>query len=110
MDMITGKWPFDSKNYPALGKLDGGFDPDEQVARFAINHIVKHQLKAMGKLAEVMEPFDHGHRQNFVVRDRLDEAVVKSFINAVRLASMTGFSAQKLMEACAEILRHGESA
>lgn len=90
-DIIVKDWPFDVTNYPRLARI-----PTEQHREFAIRHILMHQQKACGKLAEVSEPMEHG------VVALLDETKLRLatrnfLINTLRLAVVVGITPDQLV-------------
>jgi protein-disulfide isomerase len=88
MDVVTRHWSFDDHSYPGLAQLS-----DAQRRAFALRHILMHQQKAAGRLAEVCEPVDHGAPLD---EGKLRLATRNFFINTLRLAAAAGMTAEDL--------------
>lgn len=90
IDDIASRFVFDETNYPLLQKLT----PEERL-QFSINHCLQHMMKQVGKIAAHLEDRDHGGAGNPEV---LKEALVKEFINVLRLAELLQVSAEELLK------------
>lgn len=89
IDYIASHFVFDETHYPILKKLS----PEEQF-QFSVNHNLQHMVKQLGKIALHLEDKDHGGAGN---ADVLKEAVVKEFINVLRISELLGISAEELL-------------
>lgn len=92
MDLVAQHWPFDEQSYPGLVQLAG----NTEWRMFALRHILMHQQKAAGRLAEVCEPVDHGAPLD---EEKLRLVTRNFLINTLRLASAAGMTAEGLTTA-----------
>ena len=88
MAVVFEHWPFDYDNYPRMQKLS-----EEEKRAFIIRHILMHQAKAVAKVTEAVEPFDHGAPLD---HNKLQLSTRNFFINTLRLASAIGISSEEL--------------
>jgi len=89
MELVKQNWQFDEEHYP-------GLPSDSDVKKlFSLKHVLYHQQKAVGKMAEAIEPYDHGKELNVSL---LKLAVRNSFINTVRMACVLGITPHGLAE------------
>ena len=93
MDLIGSKYVFNKENYP---KMDDSSTETKQM--FAIVHSNFHMQKSLGKIAEVCEEYDHKGNRTHQGITKVEEAIVKMFINTLKLAEELGFSAEELFE------------
>ena len=89
IDYITSRFVFDEASYPLLQKLSV-----EERLQFSINHSLLHMTKQLGKIATHLEDSDHGGQGN---PELLKEALIKQFINVLRLSELIGVSAEELL-------------
>lgn len=89
--LIEERWPFDSATYP---ELDG--KPAAERWVFAVRHVLEHQAKSLGKLAELCEPKEHVSNPEFSASEMgsLQGLSVKFLMNALRLARTSGMDAE----------------
>jgi len=87
-DTVVRHWPFNAEHYPILRHL-----PAEEHAHFSLGHILDHQIKACGKLAEVVEPLAHGAP---IDDFRLHLATRNFLANTLRLAAVAGITPDEL--------------
>lgn len=98
MNEIAEKWPFDKEIYPDIPE-----SPKSRKILYAVRHIFEHQVKAIGYLAQVIEPREHKDiiRDEFQIDSRemnmLIGATVKLFKNSLRLAQIIGIDADDLV-------------
>ncbi len=93
MQHIAATWMCNDHRYPELqGK--------SRNARklFLVKHSTAHVLKTMGKIAAVTERFDHEGMVAPEDEERLKDASVKLFVNALKLAEEVGLSADDLLK------------
>lgn len=95
MEYISVQWKFTPKNYPILEKLSKIERED-----FALGHIVKHMQKSLGKIASYSEAIDHNDEPS--AGDFPKGATVKMIVNALRLATILGISADDIIETIRE--------
>lgn len=113
MARVVERWPLDEISYPNLKifasrrnvlerwPFDGLDDPEmeERLVHerrvFALRHILMHQAKALGKLLEAVEPCDHGAQCD---EEKLRLTVRNFFINTLRMAEVSGMTADDLVE------------
>ena len=88
METVLRHWSFDANSYPVMVGLS---EKDSKV--FALRHILMHQNKAVGRLAEVCEPADHGAPLD---EEKLRTATRNFLINTLQLASVAGIRAGDL--------------
>ena len=85
-ESLEKTWPFDVGNYFVLDQL-----PESYKRLFSFKHVLQHQMKACGRLAEIFENKDH--EPNFKMVHRPDreiaEVAAKMVVNALRLAALT---------------------
>ncbi len=97
MDYIASRFVFDDASYPLLKKLT----PEER-QDFAVNHSAQHMAKQLGKIATHLEDKDHGGTGN---PDLLKAALVKEFINILRLSELLNISAEELLSSVPEYMK-----
>lgn len=83
MEVVEANWHFDGEKYPHLPE---GLDIEAQ-QNFILKHILLHQQKTLGKLAEICESVDHGAEMDLI---KLGEVAGKMFVNTLRLAMVSG--------------------
>lgn len=88
VDTVVEHWPFDEESYPAMRGLT-----TEERRRFALRHVLFHQVKAVAKLTETMERHDHGAPLDEV---KLQQAIRNFLINTLRLAAVAGIKPNRL--------------
>lgn len=93
MNLVAQNWSFDEKSYPELQECSD----KKRIVKFAVQHILQHQVKALGQLAETTESWDHGLEEKNI---NLRIATRKLFKNTLRLAEILGLSAHDLLSAC----------
>ena len=97
MNLINGKWSFDPRNYSALkGKTE------KEIARFAVQYIVKRHKKALGEISEITEQWDHGKEAGLSQTSVLRNSTVKLLKNTLRLAEIIGLKADEIIEICSK--------
>lgn len=92
INQFRDTWPFEESEYPGIKGLTG-----KERELFAIRHILLHQTKAVGILAEIVEGWEHG---NDVDIDLLGLTVKRFFKNTLRLAEIAQVSADELIDDC----------
>jgi hypothetical protein len=97
IDYIASRFVFDEASYPLLSKLT----PEERV-HFSVNHSFQHMAKQIGKIAAHLEDRDHGGAGN---PDILKEALVKEFINILRLAELLHIDAEELLSSIPKYMK-----
>lgn len=97
IDYIASRFVFDAAHYPLLEKLS----PEERL-HFSINHSLQHMNKQLGRIAAHLEDRDHGGAGN---PELLKEAVVKEFINVLRLSELLNLTADDLYAAIPKYLK-----
>lgn len=94
MNLIGSKYLFNKENYPNMDD-----SRPETKLMFAINHSSLHMQKSLGKIAEVLEEYDHkGKKVLLGGIAQAQESTVKIFINALKLAEELNLSAEQLFE------------
>lgn len=93
MDLIGSKYIFNQENYPNMDD-----SVHETKMMFAIKHSSFHMQKSLGKIAEVCEEYDHRGARTHKTFNQTEEAVVKMFVNTLKLAEEIGMSADNLFE------------
>ena len=89
IDYIASRFVFDEASYPLLQKLSV-----EERLQFSVNHSLQHMTKQLGKIATHLEDRDHGGQGN---PELLKEALIKQFVNVLRLSELIGVSAEELL-------------
>jgi len=92
MRHIAAVWVCDPSRYPALAGTS-----EEQRKKFLLNHSILHIDKTKGKVAAILEDFDHTGRFTPGADAELKELAIKSFVNVLKLAEESGVSAQELL-------------
>jgi len=103
LELVKDCWPFDEKNYPDLRALHDHFDR----RNFMLQHILLHQQKTLGRLAELFEGLEHYRDQKTVamVQNRTEtfhRAARNFLINALRFNEVMNLKPEEIEEA----LRH----
>lgn len=89
MKLVEEHWQFTNEEYPGYGALT---PPRQQL--FRLRHILLHQTKAVGYLAQVCEPVEHGQELN---TEPLPQIARKFFHNALQLALAIGMTPEDLV-------------
>ncbi len=97
IDYIASRFVFDEASYPLLQKLT----PEERL-QFSINHGLQHMMKQLGRIATHLEDKDHGGAGN---EDLLKQALVKEFINILRLSELLHVNAKELLESMPKFMK-----
>ena len=88
MKMVNEEWVFDKINYTPMKSMS-----QKEKRLFAIEHVLKHQTKALAKAIETLERFEHG---TLLDEEKLRLSVRNFFINTLRLADIVGISPKEL--------------
>ena len=97
IDLIGERYVFTTEHYPIMGKMN-----IEQRRAFIVDHIAKHMMKSLGRIAAQVEAADHGGKIDQV---GLEEAAVKMVINALTLIDVLGFSAVSIRSKVPELMK-----
>ncbi len=92
-------WPFNTdkyKLYPEDKVLIGSQTKINNLTQtmFMINHLILHQNKTLGKIAAIVEKWDHNGADNFSIDDhnQLTRLVAEQIINSFRLGDALGIN------------------
>lgn len=89
---VAGMWQFTEEQYPVLTVLkDSG-----HAQSFKATHVHLHAAKSLGRVAGVIEYFDHRNAWPELSTDIIREASAKLIVNAVQLAAQFGISPEEL--------------
>ncbi len=97
IDYIAAQFVFDEASYPILQKLTS-----EERLQFSVNHSLQHMMKQIGKIATHLEDKDHGGVGN---NDMLKQALIKEFINILRLSELLNVNAKELLESIPKFVK-----
>jgi hypothetical protein len=97
IDYIAARFVFDEASYPLLHKLT----PEERL-QFSVNHSLQHMTKQLGRIATYLEDKDHGGTGN---PDLLKQALVKQFINILRLSELLKVNAEELFSSIPKYMK-----
>ncbi len=92
---VTKNWIFSEEKYPGLKGLN---HQDRRV--FAVRHILEHEMKSLGQLAETIQDCEHGGNFN---EQKARDVFAKMLRNTLRLSELLNMSAEELL---AELMRH----
>lgn len=88
MKTVKEDWVFDKGNYPPMKSMS-----QKEKRVFSVEHILKHQSKALAKATEALERFDHGFPLD---EEKLRLSNRNFLINTLRMADVLGVSPEKL--------------
>src|SRR5438094_3115655 len=97
MSLVVQRWSLDENNYPEMQGLN-----ETQRMNFALKHGLIHQMKALGKLAAAIEPFDHG---GVINEAEAFPAIAKMMNNILLMTDILGMSAEELLYHCERELK-----
>ncbi len=102
MSLIDTHYRFDKKTYETLQAESGTADQ----FIFGLNHSVVHMMKSSGKIAGIVENYQH---KTFPISEETKEEckdlAKKQVINALKFASHVGFEAEELIQKIQEHYR-----
>lgn len=88
MQIVAGLWPCTPKEYPPMADMS-----HDQRKRLERHHTVLHQLKAVGRLADTLEAYDHG---NPLDQEALRKAIGTMFMNTACIAVACNVTPEEL--------------
>lgn len=93
MDHIAQVWNCNPECYPELAGKNA-----EQRRYHLLKHSHLHISKTAGKIAAVLEDYDHNGHGKPADNAILETAAVAMFVNALKFAEEVGLSAEALLE------------
>jgi hypothetical protein len=102
IELIDKHYQFNSRTYENLANVEHIWETQKHYENyqfiFGIEHSLMHMMKTEGKLATLVEKF---HHQSFdidiVLPEELNELAIKQVVNALKLASHMGLSAEDII-------------
>ena len=102
MQLIDEHYQFSGEKYENLANVQGLWETKKHFENyqfvFGIEHSLMHMMKTEGKLATLVESF---HYTSFdieiISQTEIQELVVKQVVNALKLASHVGMSAEDIV-------------
>ncbi len=95
--VVGARYPFDEAHYPGFDSLT----PEKQQL-FALNHLLKHLVKATGTIATQLENTDHGGEHDIEI---VRQTTAKLLVNALNLARVLEIDAEELATRIYDSLR-----
>ncbi len=92
MELVSKRFPADEENYPSLlGKTD------EEKMAFLVEHQLLHMTKRVGKIATILEDYEHGGKKLDVAA--VKEQIPKGVIDILRMAQTLGMTGEEITKA-----------
>lgn len=88
IDEATKDYKFDEPTFPVLKNMK-----EKERLIFAVRHMLEHKARAVGSLAGIVEPCEHGHHLD---EKALRTLVFQSIKHSLALAKIAGVTAEDI--------------